>query len=370
MTKNLTILTLALLAVVGIIFGVNFLTSRGPSVESLLFFPKQSSKTIGRIDISENGMTVSLLQGNQGWSVGQPASSPTDKPLDQNSSNTAGTVHYPADSAALATAVEKIVSMKRSELISRNPAKQAELEVDSAKGRFVSVYDGANKLLGAFIIGKSGPDWSSNYVRVLGSEDVYLVGGSIKYAFFTEQIRWLDKRVSGFSAPDVQKISFSKKSGDALRLSKSTDSASGDVWKLTEPQDTVASTATVSAIVGALATLQATDYTQEKADSVTGFDAPELTIEVELLNGKKATVTIGKAQAESNSYYVRSSFRPAYTYLVSDSEINKFDVTAAKVKLTPEQISEQMAQQMPPQMGQHPGQMGQMGQHPGQMPPR
>jgi len=196
----------AIVIVAGIFIVSEKLTSVRPPEHRLKFFPEIEERHVTAIVITDGESDVRLEKQDGIWTVGNAnALAKPESILDAAAADTAS-VHdnaaadasegrfYPADSALVQVAIEKLISLKKSELISENPANQPSFEVDSASGMSVEIYvTGKSAPAGVLRIGKSGPAWNSNYVRLMGSDDVYLISGGLRYVLFTDIEQWRKK---------------------------------------------------------------------------------------------------------------------------------------------------------------------------------
>jgi len=220
--KLLYTVSILILAILAIVVSEK-LNKKAPTETSLKFFPTCTEKNISEITIKDSKDSVKVRRKGDVWVVSRFATgSVAQSPLNTGSEQTtdANLVEFPADSASVATVLEKIVNMKKGELISENPAKQSIFEVDSSKGILVDVLDESGKSKGSFRIGKNGADWSSSYVRMVGSNAVYMVGGRVRYSFFTDLKRWRDKSIIKFDRSAAKRITLIKKGGSSLTVAK------------------------------------------------------------------------------------------------------------------------------------------------------
>jgi hypothetical protein len=226
--------------------------------------------------------------------------------------------------------------MKRSVLISENPEKQSIFEVDTVKGLFVEVFDLSGKSKGSLLIGKTGTDWNSNYVRAVGSNDVYTVDGGIRNSLFTDIVRWRDKLMMTFDKATAKNITIAKGDSSTFTLTKAD---SGKAWNIVSPIQSVAKDDQVEGILSTLSRFNATDFQDSLLpDSVMGFSKPTLTITIGLASGSKK-ISVGAKRTDGKSYAMVEG-KPT-VYLISDSDLTSLnkDLNSFKiepVKATPE----------------------------------
>ncbi|NLE00446.1 MAG: DUF4340 domain-containing protein [Fibrobacter sp.] len=320
--KKLLYTVVALVVVVLAIVISDKLSKKAPSESSLKFFPELKESNISAFTIKESNTSVKVRKKGDVWVVSPVDSSQkvTASPLGTDASPSVG--EYPADSASVAAVLEKIAGMKKGELISENPAKQTLFEVDSAKGILVEVFDGTGSSRGSFRIGKSGADWSSNYVRMVNSNSVYMVGGSIRYAFFSDLKRWRDKIIIKFDQSAAKRITLIKKDGSSVAVTKAD---TGNGWNIVEPVKSTAKVDQINEILGTISRFTALDFEDSTlSDSEMGFNAPELSVVVGFSNDLTKKFVVGTKNSSSN-YYVKTDEKPSTVFLVAEYEIDRIN---------------------------------------------
>ncbi len=333
--KNLIVASVALAAVVGVVVVSENLTNKRPAAKSLKFFPTLSTSNISALLIADAADTVKLSRKGDTWFVGRPDGKSAMKALpistSDGSASSAGAQPYPADSATVQAALEKIESMKKDVLVSENKDKQDVFEVDSVKGLFVEVWDDKGNSVGAFRIGKNGPDWSSHYVRMLGSNAVYSVGGSIRYAFFSDQKRWRDRSMIKFDKSLAQSLSVVKSGGFSLTIEKGKDST-GEIWSMTIPEKARAKKDEVVSLIDELSRLSCADWQEDTSSgrAAMGLTPPQMTIAVTMQNGNRHVVNIGE-KSPTNQYWASVDGKEPI-FLVPDHIVGRFDLTVDKIK--------------------------------------
>jgi len=193
--KKLVFALSAILIVAAIFIVSEKMATVRPPEHRMKFFPALEERHITAIVVNDGDSVVRLEKrdGADGaWMVGNNTGEPvTDSASAGNATQSGGFSH--ADSSLVTIALEKIVSLKKSELISGNPDKQAAFEVGDSNKSFVEVYAGKKEPAGVLRIGKSGPDWNSNYARLAGSDTVYLIPGGLRQSLFLDVERWRKK---------------------------------------------------------------------------------------------------------------------------------------------------------------------------------
>jgi hypothetical protein len=344
--KRLLLWTGALLVIVAIILISNYFSGKAPSEKELAFFPGVEKEDITGITIADKNDTANLYKKGDVWMITlreTETEADSGEGLAEKMDAPEVVEEYPADSASVQSVLDKLTAMQKDELVSRNPEKQSVFEVDSAKGILVSVKGKNRDTIGKFRIGKSGPDYSSHFVRMLGSNKVYSVRGSIRYAFFTNNQRWKDKTVIKFPKVLAKRVQLKKKDGESIELEKEYDSTGTEKWKITHPILAPAKKQEAENVVGALADLNCADW--EKDTSLTsedmGFDKPELVATVILDNDDTRQVMIGKKKEDTSQFWVKAEGKDDIVFLVYDHVINDIDKNIAQLKKEEEEKSEE-----------------------------
>jgi len=168
----------AIVLVIAIFTIAEKLNTISPPEHRTKFFPHIEERSITSLVITEGENSVTLHRDNGSWMV--------SKTLEEQT--------FSADSASAQIAVEKIVSMRKGDLISNNPANQSTFEVDDTNSLSVQIFTSkSSTAAGILHIGKTGPDWNSNYVRKCGTDAVYAVPGGLRHSLFLDIERWRAK---------------------------------------------------------------------------------------------------------------------------------------------------------------------------------
>jgi len=352
-TKNLVISTAALIVVILLILISDRLGKRSPSEKATPFFPGVSTEDVSKLRIAGTDDTVMLVRKGDVWFVEQQPQAPAGEKEAETKGETESLLEgeaiaapqevktYPADSAAITTALEKLQQMKKEVLVSKNPEKRGLFEVDTAKGTVVEAWNSTGESLGRVILGKSGPDWSSHYVRAEGSDKVYSVSGGVKHSFFSEPKRWKDKTVVSFDKSLARRLTI-KKEGVEIVVAKETDTAGTAAWKLVSPVAQPAQDSAVEKLVEAFAEFKCADWETDASlsrDSM-GLADPEMVVSVTLENGDTRTAMVGKKK--KNRFWVEAKGKDA-VFLVAEYNVNKLDKNLDDLKQPEETAAEDEA---------------------------
>ena len=173
--KNL-ILLIALVVLAGIILIVEQPfenKSRQKKAEAPLFFPDLDPSAVTQITISKApGKTVVISSTENNWTV-----------IHDNEP-------YPADREMIAEAIEMFVTLKEIDLASRNKNKHDLFEVRDNNALKVTFFADSAEPLAGLLIGKSGPDFFSTYIRKAGADEVYISDTPLKSLYDRPAASW------------------------------------------------------------------------------------------------------------------------------------------------------------------------------------
>jgi len=251
---------------------------------------------ISILEIKEKENRVRLIRENNGWFVEKEGKKAK------------------ADSSLVERALSKVKELK-GDIVSKNPEKYKIFEVTEDKSTILTFLSSEKETLLTLFLGKRGPDFSSNYVRKAGNEEVYLVGSYLKPQFHTDFKRWRNKKVLFFESKDAYYLELISPS-DTLIFTK-TDTG----WttkSFEEPLDTLK----VSQAVRALSRLSSYDFADTVSLEDAGLTNPSLIANVELTNGTRYTLKVGNLKGE-NKYYVKREGDETI-YLVSKYAVERF----------------------------------------------
>ncbi|MFN0150966.1 MAG: DUF4340 domain-containing protein [bacterium] len=292
---NRTLLLVVSIAVLGL--GLALLLrggNRADNTASGLLFPKATDVDSRKIEItSKDGTSVLEKQGDE-WVVASQQS-------------------FRADAEAVNALFQKIAAIEAGNVVSKSREKRALFEVDST-GIRVRVWGANDAEFADFVLGKSGPDFQSNYVRPSASDNVYLSGELIRSTFDKGRRGWRDRKILSFAAEDATGLRFA--TGDTvLALAKSPDGS----WSV-EGDATLAGRAPViDGVLRSLSRYTTDDFADSVAADTAGFAPPSRTIEVSFASGSPQRLEVG-AMKSPTQYWVRRG-DAAMIYVVSKGRV-------------------------------------------------
>jgi len=265
--RRLSLFALIFIVLAGLYWLLEGQGKRSPKTVHLLTSFKPAH--VERINITSPGTGAIVLQRTDGaWQVstGQAAS-------------------YAADSSAVQKLLESLAVLKADSMVSRNPDRHALYEVSKETGLRVEAHDRDKRALAALLIGKSGPNIISTYVRNDDSDQVYLVDGILQNAAAKSLNEWRDKTIFSFKTDQVTAYTVVGTSPFAL------NKTNGE-W-LIGSENTPANATAVEQAVQTLATLRAADFAEGPLEKFE-LAAPAQTVTAEFDDGTQAALLLGK----------------------------------------------------------------------------
>jgi len=249
--------------------------------------PPFDAAQITAVDVTKGGVTTTIKKEGEAYRVTAPTA-------------------YAADPAAAKALFEGLGKMDVSDLVTDQPAKQAEFEVDDKSGiHVVAKHD--SQVLADLIVGKSAG--AGTMVRLPGKNEIWSASGISRYAFDKGPADWRDKSITTFTAADAEKLSVTAKDGAKISLNKTgTKEGNEDKWQVVESSVKIdkLDNATANNLVSTLSSWKANDFADDAKPASAGLEPPALTITVGLKDGKSVTVLLGGPKGDDALYAKKS----------------------------------------------------------------
>ena len=325
-TKQLLILLgilVVLVVIVGLVENPFAKSEYAKKVEAATpLFPNFNKGSVTKIEITASAETTTLAKENNQWLV-------------------ASMENYPADAEGVEDVLDKVTELKTTGLVSSNPEKQAQFEVDSS-GAEAKLLDASGNVRAHLFLGKNTPGYLSSYVRAADSNNVYVGKGNLKATFDKGTRTWKDRTIFSFNKGDVTHLTI-KSEGEEIELEMGADSK----WQMTQPEAFAAKQTELDSLLDSLSALDTDDFAAE-AENLSEYelDAPKSSVMAKLNDGTRRLLLIGKE--ESGEYFVkREDKEPVfmlYTYkinqLLKKSEDLKDDTPVAEDETAASEQSE------------------------------
>jgi len=168
MTKTLQI-SLGILALLAVLFLVNQRSQTKFEISSDKIFTGDE-EAISKIVIKQKDQSITLVKSDSTWSI-----------MDMDS--------LVMKDHQIKSFFDKVVSLEKEILISKNPEKWSKFNVDDSTGKWFTFIDENENSLGEFVIGQ-GQDYSRNFIRIGDKPEVYRTNTNVQYLLNTNASFW------------------------------------------------------------------------------------------------------------------------------------------------------------------------------------
>jgi hypothetical protein len=270
------LLAVVLLVLGGIAFFMEQQREASKAPPSDQIFPDLVVAEVDRIEITKQNLTARLEKRSGTWIAVEEGEKPADaKAVD-----------------ALLTDLGQLVS---TDLVSTNAANHAVYEVDDT-GIVVKLAEGG-KEVAAFIVGKPGPDYNSSYVRPLEKDATYRVPVYLRTKVDRGAQSWRNKTLLDLPQDEVSAYRTTNAEG-STRFERAAEG-----WRSTEPfAGRVEKPEIMGMVLSSVARIVATGFADTVDAATAGLTPPERLLEIEVKDGKKHVIEIGRETAARQTY--------------------------------------------------------------------
>ncbi len=304
MSRRNLILTLALIAQVMLILLITTLRAPSSSAGAGPLLGDTQTADITRLVIQDKeGKRIELARQAESWTLPQ---------YDD----------FPADAGRITPFLDKLIGVRTSRLIARTPASHERLQVSAGNYvRRIEITRAGGATQTVWMGASAGG--SATYVRVDGSDEVYLADGLSSFDAGVEATSWINTTYLQVAQDQVNTLTLSNANG----LFEFEKDASG-AWTMKglSAGETL-DAAKVTELLSRLSFLNMARPLGKTARPEYGLDAPAATITVTLkqenASPKPIVLRIGAQDASDNTYAVSSSESP-YIVRVSNFTVESF----------------------------------------------
>lgn len=208
---------------------------------------------------------------------------------------------YPADTLLTRSILEKIRAFDRKHLRSRSSEMQTTFEVDDTSGTEVLFAGADGAPMAHFRVGKNGPDFRSQYIRPVESNEVFLIPENLRSTFDVKRATWRDRTIFAFERDGVKRLVFLPEDGETIVVEK--DAA--DNYVITAPDSAAAKQSPIESAVRTLATLRCDAFPDSlPSPAAAGLEPPRQRVEVHMDDGASYGLDFGE-EAQHARIYVR-----------------------------------------------------------------
>jgi len=269
---------------------------------------KMESAALVKVKSAEKGEFV-LTRNEKSWTV-------------KNNGKT-----YTAAADAVEKLLDAVTEMKIETVASKNAKNFDSFEVTEKNGIEISILDSSKSSMASLVIGKSGPDLFSTYIRNRASDQVILTTGMLKNDFGRDLNEWRDKKVYDFKSGDITEYIVTDNM--TLHLKKENNR-----WQSVKPENLEIDQKKIKEITGNFADLETASFSYDN-DTKCGFDKPSKTIKAIFSDNSKETLIIGKDK-NAFQFYAKKKGGDT-TYIIE--KYNLDSICPSPVTLIPEKTS-------------------------------
>lgn len=283
--KRSTLITLAILVLLAVCYLIMYQSEKQSlSEKEVNNFLAVDSGMVNKISIQRFGSVVEFQKIGEDWNVGDRGKL------------------YPTEKGAIQPLADLAHTMSVGEIISSNPDKQMLFQVDTITSNRVTFYRDGNELA-SIIIGKTGADNQSTYVRKPESKDVYAAKGNFVRFLNRPASGYRDKTLLTIDTTQIATISFKSKDID-YRIGRQDS-----LWRIVpakgEPAN--ANPQKMSNLLRQLAVIRWNSSPPEGDTARPNFMQPTIAVEVSMLDGStKSLRFVEQGASENKSYYIQS----------------------------------------------------------------
>lgn len=255
-------------------------TRTGPRPRPVPAFKATDVKQLELQTSDNRGQVVLKLEG-AAWKVTAPSA-------------------WTADQTTVRGAVDQLERITFGDVVTENPARFADFEVDDKKGSHVVVKDGSGKVLLDGWLGKAVAGYTM--FRPSGKNEVWQAGNVFKYALSRDLMSWRDHTLLDFKAEDVSKLEVEGE-GQKISLERmpppDKEKPWAAKWKVLESTARVdpLDEATANDLVQTLSTLRAASFDDNAKPEAVGLQPPRVTVTV-TAKGAATTVLVGNTKGD------------------------------------------------------------------------
>ncbi|MBN1295741.1 DUF4340 domain-containing protein [bacterium] len=268
-----------------------------------LLFPDFDPQAIHGIRFGSFGSEVELIREGDNWFV-----------LDAGQK-------FPADQEAVDKALDTTRELEAIQLVSRDPTKHFEFQVNSPQeteitgengekkpmtmgtmGTEVIMTDGEQKERAHFYVGKNGSvDFMTTYIRKEGNDHVLLSDGYLKMIYGKGgAASWKDLAICEIAPEDIETVTIGH-GKELIVLQQVQDETvqsetPATIWKMIQPDRGVVEGPMVQRITGMFRRFRASDFAATLDDPAAyGFESPSARIAIKPIEGDARVFLFGAA---------------------------------------------------------------------------
>ena len=218
---------------------------------------------------------------------------------------------YPASETRIEAFLDFLADLTRARIVTDNPDAWEEFQVHTEAQKRIQLFDAAGEELTEIIVGKSAAGSEVDYVRLGGTNEIFLSNRSFAYYLNVEERFWSYLRIfpQDLNGQDIMRItvdstlSFEGQSTDALRYTLVLSSEQAAAWKIVDRSEVDLDNGKIDLLAGNLADLEGSEFARGISDSQSGLADPAATILISTVDNRDFRLLIG-GKAGDDQYFV------------------------------------------------------------------
>lgn len=222
---------------------------------------------------------------------------------------------YPASPDRVAALLQGLLGTRKGNLVSSDPARMADLDLDPASARQV-VLRVQGKPDVALLVGKRAPSGDEEYVELRGDPSAFLTRSSIGILLSQDRSYWYGLRVlpDDVQSTTIMSVAVSGSSIGSPYTLQRVPAGQSFRWELRD-QNASVNQAAATAMVERLAQLEGTDFVPA------GRAAGPLRVAIVALNGDRYTLRVGPGP-RNGELLLTTSWSP-WTYAIDSATLSR-----------------------------------------------
>jgi hypothetical protein len=291
--------------IAGLVFSPARVGRREAEAPLIAGFNRQLRDRVAEIRISSDQGKLKLLKRGDAWIL--PGA---DR-------------EYPASATRIQALLDFLADLERTRIVTSNPDVWEEFEVHGEAPRHIQLLDAEGGRLTEIVVGKTSTGGDTNYVRLEGSNDIFLTARSFDYYLNVTERFWAYLRIfpEDLEGQSIMRITvdstlrFEDQDSEPLQYTLVLSSEQPAVWKLVDRLDVDLDNSRVDLLASNLANLEGSEFAHGVSEAEAGLDDPAARILISTVDDRDFRILVG-AEAGDDQYYVALE-NGSFTYKVS-----------------------------------------------------
>jgi hypothetical protein len=236
--------------------------------------PVINAGDVDTLDVTKDGKTATIKKEGDKYTVTAP-------------------VNYPADANAAKEAFDGLSKVSFGSIVTDQPGKQGEFEIDDAKAIHVVAKKGPT-MVADFLLGKQLGNGAA--FRLPGKNEIWQASNLPRWAFDRDVASWREKSITTFNATDVETLTIKNKAAGSISLKKDGE-GKWSVVSSSTPIDTLDGT-TADGVISTMTGWKAADFADGAKLAEVGLENPHNTVVIGLKGGKTLTALLGNKKSD------------------------------------------------------------------------